>query len=59
VRNRMARAGLEPATNGLTPRRSRWLSIYPVITCAASDYVAYYALMVAINSRCLTVINDE
>jgi hypothetical protein len=33
--------GSNPATNGLTPRRSQWLPIDPVIICAASGYVAY------------------
>ena len=55
----VGRAGLEPATNGLTARRSRWLPIDPVMLCAASDYVAYQPLMVAVNSRCLSAINDE
>jgi hypothetical protein len=36
------------------------LPIGHVIVCAASDYVAHYSLMVAIESRCcLTVTNDE
>jgi hypothetical protein len=32
----MGRAGLEPATNGLTPHRSRWLPINPVFVCLIS-----------------------
>jgi len=47
------RAGLEPATNGLTPHHSRLLPIGRIIVCAASGYVAYRQLLVAVNSRCL------
>jgi hypothetical protein len=54
----VGRAGLEPATNGLTPRRSRWLQINPVTVCAPSDYVAHQPFMVAVDSRCLSTINE-
>ena len=36
----VGRAGLEPATNGLTPHRSRWLLINPVFVWPPTDYVA-------------------
>jgi hypothetical protein len=51
--------GLGPSINGLTTCCSRWLPIDPGIVCAASDYVARQLPMFAVNSRCLSVINDE
>jgi hypothetical protein len=55
----VGRAGLEPATNGLAPRRSRLFPINPVIICVTSDYIAYEPLLLAVKSCYLSVINDE
>jgi hypothetical protein len=59
IQERVGRAGLEPATYGLAPRRSQWLPINPVFVCPPTDYVAHYILMVAINFRWLSTMNDE
>jgi hypothetical protein len=39
----VGRAGLEPATYGLTPHGSRWLPTDHVFVCPPTDYVAHSA----------------